>query len=40
MAGVMQPWSVKKAAVWWLRSRQRLLQREVVLVTVRGPDNV
>ncbi len=40
MAGVTQPWSVKKAAVWWLRSRQRLLEREVVLVTVRGPDHV
>jgi len=40
MAGVTMPWSVKKGALWWLRSRQRLTDSEVVLVTVRGPDNV
>jgi phosphohistidine phosphatase len=40
MAGVTMPWSVKKGALWWLRARQRLSEREVVLVTVRGPDNV
>ncbi len=40
MAGVTMPWSVKKGALWWLRARQRLTDREVVLVTVRGPDNV
>lgn len=40
MAGVVQPWSVKKGAVWWLRSRLREGGGEVVLVTVRGPENV
>jgi len=40
MAGVTMPWSVKKGALWWLRARQRLTEPEVVLVTVRGPDNV
>ncbi len=41
MAGITTPWSVKKGAIWWLRSRQRLLgDGEVVIVTVRGPDNV
>jgi phosphohistidine phosphatase len=40
MAGVTMPWSVKKGALWWLRARQRPTEREVVLVTVRGPDNV
>jgi phosphohistidine phosphatase len=40
MAGVTMPWSVKKGALWWLRARERLSDREVVLVTVRGPDNV
>jgi phosphohistidine phosphatase len=39
MAGVVVPWSVKKGAVWWLRSRQRLGGGEVVLLTVRGPEN-
>ncbi|MFP5399064.1 MAG: SixA phosphatase family protein [Gammaproteobacteria bacterium] len=40
MAGVTMPWSVRKAGVWWLRSRQRGAEREVVLVTVRGPEQV
>lgn len=40
LAGVVQPWSVKKGAVWWLRVRQRDTGSEVVLVTVRGPENV
>ncbi len=40
MAGVVMPWTIKKAAVWWLRSRERLGGDEVVLVTVRAPDNV
>jgi len=40
LAGVVQPWSVKKGAVWWLRVRQREAGSEVVLVTVRGPENV
>src|SRR5512139_3970918 len=40
MAGVAMPWSVKKGALWWLRARQRDGGGEVVLVTVRGPENV
>ncbi len=40
MAGVAQPWSVKKGAVWWLRQRDRDGDNQVVLVTVRGPENV
>jgi phosphohistidine phosphatase len=40
LAGVVQPWSVKKGALWWLRVRQREAGNEVVLVTVRGPENV
>ena len=40
LAGVAQPWSVKKGAVWWLRHRQRDAGDETVLVAVRGPENV
>ena len=44
LAGVVQPWSVKKGAVWWLRRRMREGDgdsgRQTVLVTVRGPENV
>jgi phosphohistidine phosphatase len=40
VAGVMQPWSVKKGALWWLRQRKRDGDGQVVLVTVRGPENV
>jgi phosphohistidine phosphatase len=40
LAGVAQPWSVKKGAVWWMRQRQRDGDGQVVLVTVRGPENV
>ncbi len=40
LAGVAQPWSVKKGAVWWLRRRQRDAGDETVLVAVRGPENV
>jgi phosphohistidine phosphatase len=44
LAGVDQTWSVKKGAVWWLRSRQRDGDHDgsgrIVLVTVRGPENV
>jgi phosphohistidine phosphatase len=44
MAGAAQPWSVERAAVWWLRRRQRngdgeLDGGQTVLVSVRGPDN-
>ena len=40
LAGVAQPWSVKKGAVWWLRRRDRDEDDQTVLVTVRGPENV
>ena len=40
MAGVVQPWSMKKGAVWWLRRRDRDGDERTVLVTVRAPDNV
>lgn len=38
LTGNPQPWAVKKGAVWWLRSRQREGQQEVVLQAVQGPD--
>lgn len=38
LTGNPQPWAVKKGAVWWLRSRQREGQHEVVLQAVQGPD--
>lgn len=33
-------WSVRKGAVWWLRHRERGGVAEVVLVSVRSPDNL
>ena len=33
-------WSVRKGAVWWLRHRERAGVAEVVLVSVRSPDNL
>jgi len=33
-------WSVRKGAVWWLRHRERMGVAEVVLVSVRAPDNL
>jgi phosphohistidine phosphatase len=36
MAGAPQPWSIRKGAVWWLRSTDS----GVVVVTVRTPDEV
>ena len=38
LAGVEQPWAVKKGAVWWLRWRQRDGEPEVTLHAVQGPD--
>ena len=38
LAGVAQPWAVKKAAVWWLRSRDREGSPQVVLQAVQAPD--
>ena len=33
-------WSVRKGAVWWLRHRNRGGVAEVVLVSMRSPDNL
>lgn len=38
LAGLDQPWSVKKGAVWWLRRRERLGGGQTTLVAVRGPE--
>jgi phosphohistidine phosphatase len=40
LAGVAQPWSVRKGALWWLRRRERALGVEVVLHTVVGPEQL
>jgi len=38
LTGSEQAWSVKKGAVWWLRSRERDGQTEIILQAVQGPD--
>ncbi len=38
LGGQAQPWSVKKGAAWWLRSRDREGSAQVVLHAVMGPD--
>jgi phosphohistidine phosphatase len=38
LAGIEQPWSVKKGAVWWLRRRERAEEEHVVLQAVQGAD--
>lgn len=38
LCGVEQPWAIKKGAVWWLRSRQREDELEVILQAVQAPD--
>jgi phosphohistidine phosphatase len=40
LGGVTQPWAVKKGAVWWLRSREREGEGQVVLVAVIAPEQV
>jgi phosphohistidine phosphatase len=40
LAGEEQPWSVRKAAVWWLSNRVRDGTAGVVLKVVIGPDFV
>lgn len=40
MAGITQPWTVRKGAVWWLRRRQREGVDEVVLHLVIAPEQV
>lgn len=38
LAGQEHDWSVKKGAVWWLRSRERDGVAEVTLVAMQAPD--
>ena len=38
LTGSAQPWTVKKAAVWWLRHRPRIDDGEVVLQAVQSAD--
>ncbi len=38
LTGSAQAWTVKKAAVWWLRHRPRLDDAEVVLQAMQSPD--
>jgi phosphohistidine phosphatase len=38
MTGAQLPWSIKKAAVWWLQSRSRDGEEQAVLRTVINPD--
>lgn len=40
LSGTAQPWAVKKGAIWWLRSREREGEGQVVLVNVIAPDQV
>jgi phosphohistidine phosphatase len=40
LSGAPLPWAVKKGAVWWLRSREREGEGQVVLVNVISPDQV
>ena len=40
LSGAAQPWAVKKGAVWWLRSREREGEGQVVLINVISPDQV
>jgi phosphohistidine phosphatase len=38
LSGHVQPWSVRKAGVWWLRCREREGRTQVVLHAATGPD--
>jgi len=38
LAGQPQPWSIKKGAVWWLRSRDREGGTPMLLQAVMSPD--
>jgi len=40
LTGTAQPWSVRKGAVWWLRSRSRDEGERVILQAVQGPDSL
>ncbi len=38
LTGVAQPWSIRKAGVWWIRHRPRDQESHVVLQAVQSPD--
>jgi phosphohistidine phosphatase len=40
LSGAEAPWSVRKAALWWLSGRARERSAEIVLKVVIGPDHV
>ena len=40
LCGEPQPWAMRKAAVWWLRHRDRDGDAQVVLQAVMGPDGL
>jgi phosphohistidine phosphatase len=40
LSGTAQPWVMKKAAVWWLKSRDRESGTQVVLQAVQSPDSL
>jgi phosphohistidine phosphatase len=40
LAGATEPWNIRKGGVWWLRSRVRDGQQQVVLHGVMGPELV
>jgi phosphohistidine phosphatase len=40
LSGTAQPWAVKKGAVWWLRSREREGNGQVVLVAALTPEQI
>jgi phosphohistidine phosphatase len=40
LSGTNQSWAVRKGAVWWLRSRERGGDGQVVLVAMLGPEQL
>jgi phosphohistidine phosphatase len=38
LIGVPQPWSIKKAGVWWIRHRPHDREDKVILQAVQSPD--
>jgi phosphohistidine phosphatase len=38
LIGVPQPWSIKKAGVWWIRHRPHDHEDKVILQAVQSPD--
>jgi phosphohistidine phosphatase len=40
LTGAEHAWAVKKGAVWWLRSREREGNGQVVLVAMLGPEQL